>query len=314
MPSPTVGDAPPLLIGVDAGGTKTLATIAQPGERGLFCVLGQGLAGSGNPLSAGVPQAVDAIGSAIRDARASAGIGAAPAQVAVIAVAGAANDAVRKEVAWQAERAGFAERCTIESDATPLLAVAAPEGPCVGLISGTGSVAIARNADGEILRRGGWGYLLGDEGSGYAIGRATLRAVLGQTAGEELVRAACRAIGADTPADLPRTVHQSPQPHRLVASSARCALELAAAGEPSAKAIAEQAAAALAGLLKEAEQAAGIAGGSHPVVVSGSVLLGSRLLRETVCRLAGVSTERLRQAHDATVGCLRIAATRLETS
>jgi N-acetylglucosamine kinase-like BadF-type ATPase len=45
------------------------------------------------------------------------------------------------------------------------------------LISGTGSVAIGRNNLGETFRCGGWGYLIGDEGSGYAIGRDILAAV-----------------------------------------------------------------------------------------------------------------------------------------
>ena len=46
------------------------------------------------------------------------------------------------------------------------------------IISGTGSIAYGRNAAGEAARSGGWGYVLGDEGSGYWIGRAALRAVL----------------------------------------------------------------------------------------------------------------------------------------
>jgi N-acetylglucosamine kinase-like BadF-type ATPase len=48
----------------------------------------------------------------------------------------------------------------------------------VVVISGTGSIAYGRNAKGEAARAGGWGYVLGDEGSGYWIGRAALRAVL----------------------------------------------------------------------------------------------------------------------------------------
>ena len=49
------------------------------------------------------------------------------------------------------------------------------DGVGVALIAGTGSVAFGRAADGRTIRCGGWGYLLGDEGSGYAIGRAALR-------------------------------------------------------------------------------------------------------------------------------------------
>lgn len=45
------------------------------------------------------------------------------------------------------------------------------------VIAGTGSVVFGRTRDGALRRAGGWGYLLGDEGSGHALGRAALRAV-----------------------------------------------------------------------------------------------------------------------------------------
>ena len=46
------------------------------------------------------------------------------------------------------------------------------------VIAGTGSIAYGRNDRNQAARAGGWGYMLGDEGSGYWIGRAALRAVL----------------------------------------------------------------------------------------------------------------------------------------
>ena len=54
----------------------------------------------------------------------------------------------------------------------------APSGPALALICGTGSIVYGRTVTGELLRAGGWGYLFGDEGSGYAIGIAALRAVM----------------------------------------------------------------------------------------------------------------------------------------
>ena len=55
---------------------------------------------------------------------------------------------------------------------------ARPEQPGVVVIAGTGSIAYGRNERNQAARAGGWGYMLGDEGSGYWIGRAALRAVL----------------------------------------------------------------------------------------------------------------------------------------
>src|SRR5207302_776208 len=61
-------------------------------------------------------------------------------------------------------------------DAALLLAAGTPEGWGVAVVAGTGSMAFARAADGRTARAGGWGPLLGDEGSGYAIALAGLRA------------------------------------------------------------------------------------------------------------------------------------------
>ncbi len=49
--------------------------------------------------------------------------------------------------------------------------------PGISLVAGTGSICCGRNAEGDTLRAGGWGHLLGDEGSGYAIGRDVIKAV-----------------------------------------------------------------------------------------------------------------------------------------
>lgn len=50
--------------------------------------------------------------------------------------------------------------------------------PGVVVVAGAGSIAFARDANGHEARAGGWGYLLGDEGSGYWIGREALRSYL----------------------------------------------------------------------------------------------------------------------------------------
>ena len=75
-------------------------------------------------------------------------------------------------------RIGYQARVLVVNDALVALEAGAPGGPGVVIISGTGSIAYGRNAAHEAARAGGWGYVLGDEGSGYWIGRAALRAVL----------------------------------------------------------------------------------------------------------------------------------------
>jgi glucosamine kinase len=73
---------------------------------------------------------------------------------------------------------GVAQTVVVVPDAEAALQDAFGTGPGLLLIAGTGSIAWGRNETGELARCGGWGYLLGDEGSGYAIGLAALRAAL----------------------------------------------------------------------------------------------------------------------------------------
>ena len=81
-------------------------------------------------------------------------------------------------VAGIMRRIGAHARTLVVNDALVALEAGAPGAPGVVIISGTGSIAYGRNANNEGARAGGWGHVLGDEGSGYWIGRAALRAVL----------------------------------------------------------------------------------------------------------------------------------------
>jgi N-acetylglucosamine kinase-like BadF-type ATPase len=75
-------------------------------------------------------------------------------------------------------RIGYKARIVIANDALIALVAGVGSAPGVVLIAGTGSIAYGRNARNEAARAGGWGYVLGDEGSGYWIGRQALRAVV----------------------------------------------------------------------------------------------------------------------------------------
>jgi len=78
------------------------------------------------------------------------------------------------------KRIGYKARVLVVNDALVALEAGAPAQPGIVVIAGTGSIAYGRNARDEAARAGGWGFVLGDEGSGYWIGRAALRAVLRQ--------------------------------------------------------------------------------------------------------------------------------------
>ena len=76
------------------------------------------------------------------------------------------------------QRIGRSARVLVVNDALVALEAGVGEAPGIVIVSGTGSIAYGRNAAGRAARAGGWGYVLGDEGSGYWIGRMALRSVV----------------------------------------------------------------------------------------------------------------------------------------
>jgi len=95
-----------------------------------------------------------------------------------ISLSGASNAAMNKEFGEALRRElNLSElKLHIEGDSTFAVETAYPDDQSgMLLIAGTGSVAIAKNEDGDTVKVGGWGRLLGDEGSGYWIGLEVLK-------------------------------------------------------------------------------------------------------------------------------------------
>ena len=174
-----------LLLGVDGGGSKTVAWLAtgDPGESPR--TLGRGAAGPSNPLAVGFDTALanldTAIDAAFRDAQSA----RCRVAAATLGLAGSDRGTVREKVEQWAcgefrEASGeyrgasdrqLAERVVIVHDAALVLAAAVGNSSGIALISGTGSLVFGRDTAGRTARAGGWGWLLGDEGSGFALRR-----------------------------------------------------------------------------------------------------------------------------------------------
>jgi N-acetylglucosamine kinase-like BadF-type ATPase len=155
-----------LVVGMDAGGTKTRAfAVTRAGE-----IVGRGAGGGANLLSSPDPQG--SIAAALREALA----GRIPDAV-VLSCAGGEREADRaKGRAILAALLGPEVAVEVTHDAKAALYAGNPAGCGVVLISGTGSIAYGRNDQGDEARCGGWGYLVGDEGSAVWIGQEGLRA------------------------------------------------------------------------------------------------------------------------------------------
>lgn len=160
------------LIGVDAGASHTTAAVAD--EHGTVLVRAEGGPGAVRPGAAAaaalriVETCRDALRKAEREVR---------GDVLVVGAAG-----VGREEEWLALRAsleetGLAPRVIVTTDGAIALQSAFGDRAGIVVIAGTGSVAWARVPGGETVRVGGLGAALGDQGSGYDLGRQALRAV-----------------------------------------------------------------------------------------------------------------------------------------
>ncbi|HKS69309.1 MAG TPA: BadF/BadG/BcrA/BcrD ATPase family protein [Ktedonobacterales bacterium] len=178
-----------LFLGVDGGGTTTRALVVDADG----VVRGRGTSGGANQEVIGSDAAVEAVRAAVREALGNSGA-ELPVRTAWIGLAGVDSAAAAESL--RPALAPLADYVRISNDAELLLGVL-PGGVGVALIAGTGSIALGCNAAGETARAGGWGHIFGDEGSGYAIGAAALRATahdadhIGQptTLGERITRA-----------------------------------------------------------------------------------------------------------------------------
>lgn len=159
-----------IILGADIGGTSMrVALYDHATERGRST-------GRGEPMRAGRGGGIAAALAALaRPLLARANV--ARADWFVIGAAGAGGAAERQELQQAVANERLAWRGMVVSDAELARAAAFGGGPGVLLIAGTGSIAIAVDDAGQLIRRGGLGWRMGDEGSGYQIGVAALRAV-----------------------------------------------------------------------------------------------------------------------------------------
>ena len=166
-----------LIIGVDGGGTKTAVQIASVGPDGTIEILGEGYGGPSNVRAVGPEHAKTNLDVAIDAAHRAADTAAVTVDYAVLALAGSSLADVQEVIGEWAGQRGLAEHVDIVHDAEPVLTVCVRHGRGIGLIVGTGSVAMGMNSTGEQTVIGGWGHLFGDQGSGFDLGRRALAAV-----------------------------------------------------------------------------------------------------------------------------------------
>ncbi len=179
-----------IVIGVDAGGSKTRVIIAGADGEVLTEVVGSPAAmAPGNADYCA--EVIGALTHAAMEATEQSGV---LPRALYVGAAGAGRDAEQLALQDALSRLELAEEVVVETDASVALADAFGDESGVLLIAGTGSMAYGRSPTGALARCGGWGSVFGDEGGGYWIGRRALSVVAAAFDGREPETALTGAI------------------------------------------------------------------------------------------------------------------------
>ena len=239
----------PLVVGVDGGGTRTRAIIVEGDQR----VLGEGHAGPSNPLRVGIANAASAVRDAVDKACSEAGIHRDEILAATIGLAGVRRKDIRDRTHEKISEC-LEEIKSIEvlTDGEIALYGATGGKPGLVVIAGTGSICCGRNVQGKQICAGGWGPIVGDEGSGAWIARKALQAVAraADARGPKtaLTSAALNYFKVALPEDLSTAIYSPTMTNDRLAGFGREVVRVARAGDEAA-----------ADILKEAGRQLGIA-------------------------------------------------------
>jgi len=158
------------VLGIDAGGTKTVCLLADEAGR----IVAEGRGPGANFHTSGDLDLEKALRQVIDQAIGDREI--VPAAVC-IGIAGVDREAEACRVRDLMRRIGCRSPIVVVNDALIALAAGAGDAPGIVIIAGTGSIAYGRNARRDAARSGGWGHIIGDEGSGYWIGQQAVQRV-----------------------------------------------------------------------------------------------------------------------------------------
>ncbi len=271
-----------MVLGVDGGGTSTVAWLADPGGE----VLGRGASGPSNAKAVGMESARRALDAAIAAAFADAGIGPATVETACLGLAGFDRPEDRAIVVGWAGEVGLARRLVLVNDGDLVVAAGTPEGWGVGVIAGTGSIAVGRSADGRTARAGGWGHLIGDEGSGYRLVLDALRLVARRDDGRDprpdpdpLTDRLCRALGVDRASRIVTAVYAPDSTRARIAAMAPEVLAACDESPDDARCLLRPAGVALAEIVAAVARSLGWHSGPLPMAAAGSFLLAAPAVR-----------------------------------
>lgn len=295
------------VLGIDAGGTKTACLLANgDGE-----VMGEARGAGANLQAEGELEVEKVLHRVMREALGRYG----PSVDAIcLGMAGMDRPGEREIVGDIMRRISGGAPVVVVNDALVALVAGVDEDPGVVIISGTGSIAYGRNRQNEASRAGGWGYVLGDEGGGYWIGRRALRAVVRAADGRgpetALVSGVLGHFSVERPSELVQEVYDRDAHHSDLARLAQVVQQARDEGDELATQILEQAAHELVAAARSVVERLEMKDEEFDFVLSGGVFVGVPWLTEELQRrlpaIAGNARVRRLEAPPA-VGAVRLA-------
>jgi N-acetylglucosamine kinase-like BadF-type ATPase len=290
------------VVGIDAGGTKTVGLLADESAR----VVAQANAGGANLHVHGVA-GVERTLRAIFDQLEPHGRPSA----ACFGIAGADRPTDREAIGGILQTLGLDIPVRIAHDAVIALAAGAPERYGIVVIAGTGSIAYGEDRAGATARSGGWGYLLGDEGSALWLARVTLRSSVRAADGRgprtSLTARIEEALGVDVPAGLVAWGHSELALRDRVSEIVPLLQQAVEEGDPVAWGIVDEAARHLARAAESVAKKLDL-GDSFPVVLAGGAFRACPALVEQLeARLELPAAEVRRLEVEPAMGAVHLA-------
>lgn len=313
MADPTTGTGAGLVLGGDVGGTSTRIAIADLSGR----VVSRGLGPGGNPV-AHPETARDSLAAALAAALDGVDAGSVRASVVGMAGSGAVRDpgvrAGYQEV-WRA--AGLSGFPNVRPDLEVAFAAGTDQPDGSVMIAGTGAVAGRVSGRRLVAAMGGHGWLLGDEGAGFWIGREAVRVAL-QVLEDARQPGALSALVLEA-LDVPPSAAAArnalvraayARPPVTLSALAPLVTRAQQAGDPVATSILDDAAQHLLAMWERLDTG----GNGGPVVLSGSVIQPGTYLGEAV--RAGLGTRAVPPCWvaDPVLGAVRLALREVERS
>jgi N-acetylglucosamine kinase-like BadF-type ATPase len=209
-------------------------------------------------------------------------------------------------------RIGFKSRVVLANDARIAFVAGSERRVGLALICGTGSIAWGRNSGGEIARAGGWGWHLGDEGSGFWMGERAIRGVLrgadGRGPSTLLEKFLFEHFGIERPGEIVRALYDRDYPRHQVAMFAVRVAEAAKLGDAVAGKILAAASEELVLAARSVIGRLNLESEPYDVVLSGGTFAALPDLQESVrARLAAPHASVLWLAEEPAMGAVKLA-------